>query len=303
MAVVTKEAVFAAADRIVDAGERVTQARVRQELGGGSFTTIGPFVAEWEASHTDKQQARETRVPDTVQAALAEVAGRLWKAASDEAALGLEAARREVEDLRAKSAAEVEQAAEVVQIVEGERDAALAQIEVLTVERDAAQSATSDAVAATKREADARAVAETTAARQEARAEAAEKAACKADAMAEEAAQRAATALAERDAARADAAEARKSGAEAVETERQRGAETAARAQAEATALREQVASLVAERDGLAARLVTAEAFIAKAEASVTKAERRADRAEARADAADARAAKIEAAASDAPRR
>lgn len=130
---ITRDAVFATADELAEQlGKAPTQAQVRDALGGGSFTTIGPHMKEWEAARAERTEARETQVPDAVQAALAEVAGRLWQVASSEAALGVEAARREVEDMRKDAAAEAAVSAEAIQIVEGERDAALGQVEALT---------------------------------------------------------------------------------------------------------------------------------------------------------------------------
>lgn len=132
---ITRDAVFTTADELAaQLGKAPTQAQVRDALGGGSFTTIGPHMKEWEAARAERAEARETSVPDTVQVALAEVAGRLWQVASTEAALGVEAARREVEDMRRDAAAEAAASAEAIQIVEGERDAALGQVEALTAD-------------------------------------------------------------------------------------------------------------------------------------------------------------------------
>lgn len=133
-ATITKEAVFVAAQAVMDRGERPTQALVRDELGGGSFTTIGPFMKEWEAARANQAEARETEIPDALQNALAEVAGRLWKTASAEAALGVEAARREVEEMKRISASEAAETAAAIQIVEGERDEAQARGEALAAE-------------------------------------------------------------------------------------------------------------------------------------------------------------------------
>lgn len=129
---ITKETFFETADRLLEEqGKPPTQGQMRDALGGGSFTTIGPLMKDWEAARAEQAEARETTVPDAVQVALSEVAGRLWQVASNEAALGVEAARREVEEMRKEAAAEAASSSEAIAIVEGERDAALERIEAL----------------------------------------------------------------------------------------------------------------------------------------------------------------------------
>lgn len=129
MAQITKQQVFEAADSLAESGEKITQQKIRDIIGGGSFTTIGPMLAEWQDTRAEVQKVRNVPLPDAVQGVLDDAAARLWKAASDAAALGVEAARQEVETLKAKAAAEVQEAAEVIAVVESERDAATAEAE------------------------------------------------------------------------------------------------------------------------------------------------------------------------------
>ncbi len=53
----TREAVFAACERIAARGEAVTLQSVRQEIGGGSLGTIQPLLKEWRAAQD--QAARD----------------------------------------------------------------------------------------------------------------------------------------------------------------------------------------------------------------------------------------------------
>ena len=46
----SQEAIWAAADALVEAGERPTLAAVRKAVGGGSFTTISEAMAEWRVA-------------------------------------------------------------------------------------------------------------------------------------------------------------------------------------------------------------------------------------------------------------
>lgn len=136
---ITKEAVFETANEILESGEKPTQKGV-QAILGGSFNTIGPLFREWEQTRAEQAEARETPIPVAVQDVLSEVAGRIWKTASAEAALGVEAARREVEQMRQDAAAEATATADIIQTIESDRDAAQAHVEALTAEtREQAQ--------------------------------------------------------------------------------------------------------------------------------------------------------------------
>ena len=239
---ITRDAVFATADELAaQLGRAPTQAQVRDALGGGSFTTIGPHMKEWEASRAERAEARETPVPDAVQAALAELAGRLWQVASSEAALGVEAARREVEDMRRDAAAEASASAEAIQIVEGERDAALAQVDALTGDLDGVRADLVRLQGDLRGQVEARTRAETQAEAANARAE-------RSDADRQVASE-------ERAKIEAEAANLR----EAVAT------------------LRETVAQLTAERSGLTDQLRASDDRTAKAEARAEKAEAKAE--------------------------
>lgn len=298
MATVTRESVFEAADAIAATGEIPIQAVVRERLGGGSFSTIGPFLREWQNLQVEKREVRETPIPETVQAALTEVGGRLWREAQNAASLGVESARREVEDMKSAAAKAEAEAAEVVRIVEEERDKALEMVESFRAKFNKANEELGDErVRRLHAEADAIKSKEQVRTA-EARVEAAVSETARADAAKEEAAQRAVEAIVERDIAQAEAVQVRRDATEAIETMRREGAKMIETAQAEAAALREQVAAtreqvarLTAERDGLTARLAATEAAVEKAEAAVEKAERRADRAEDRAAKAEAKAA------------
>ena len=246
---ITRDAVFEAAEELAaQLGKAPTQSQVREALGGGSFTTIGPFMKEWESARAEQSESRETPVPDSVQQALAEVAGRLWKVASAEAALGVEAARREVEDMRRDAAAEEASAAEAIGIVEGERDAALVHVEGLTADLNATRADLAQVQGDLRGQSEAR---------------------VRAEAQAE-----AATALADR----ADADR-------RVTQDRVRQAEAEAVALREMVSdQRAQLAQLGAERAGLVEQVKGATAATAAADARAAKAEARADRAEARAE-------------------
>lgn len=91
MAVGVPEAdVFAAADRVLERGERPTVERVRLELGRGSPARVGQLLEAWWDALA-KRLAGETRLPDLPKAASAAFT-ELWRVATDEALAQLEAA-------------------------------------------------------------------------------------------------------------------------------------------------------------------------------------------------------------------
>lgn len=266
-----KDKVFAAADAIAARGEPVTQLAVRVEMGGGSFSTIGPLLKEWKAANPDADRPAEQveDAPEAVQKVAAELVRRVWAEAQGVASVALEAMRQEVEDMRADTAAETAEMLEAMRVIESERDAAQAEGETL---RQTIADAREDA----RQASEGRAAAEANAIRETVRAEAAERETARADAAKAEADARTAQALAERDAARTEADEVRKAGADAVakaEAETAKARDAVAELREQAAALREQVVALTGERDGLAGRVAAAEGRADKAEARAEKAE------------------------------
>lgn len=246
-ATITKADVFDAAEKLKSAGKPVTQVSVREILGGGSFSTIGPLVREWEAAQVDSQEAREILIPDAISLMFSEVVGRLWKTATNEAALGVEAARRELEDLRRDAASEVKEAQEAIGVVEAERDAAVVSIATLTTDLAASQAQIARLQADLLSQSEARA---------------------RAEAQAEAAAERAARSDADRAAAILDRSQ--------LQDQLKTMAEVS-------SGHREEIATLKAELSGLSAQLETSRKAAADADDRAKKAETRAENAEARA--------------------
>lgn len=243
----SKEKVFIAAESIAARGEIVTQNAIREELGGGSFSTISPLLKEWRAQAAQAARPRrdaEEAIPEGVEKVVAELMRRTWAEAKNVASIGLEAARRDVEEARSQAAAELAEGAEIVVLLEAERDKAQAAAEAAIKERDAA-------IEHASAERDLRVIAEAETGRLRERVQGAERhaedsrdAAERAYLMKTEADTRAAQIAAERDAARAEADQARKDGAAAVADERRISSEAVKTLEATAADLRESVASL-----------------------------------------------------------
>lgn len=126
---ITAEAVAAAIEKIQERGDRVTLAAIRVELGGGSFSTISPLYQAWEQAQVESSQLAEVEVPDRLAVAGEEWVARIWKIAVDAASAGHEALRRELVEATETIDAVRAESAELIAIVEGERDEAQEQIE------------------------------------------------------------------------------------------------------------------------------------------------------------------------------
>jgi len=114
MAITTSQ-IHAAADQIAAAGQQPTMQAVRQALGSGSYSTIGPALADWRTQRQQQQAAAPVAgepVPGPVAERAADLAASIWAAAlaladgrlaAERAAL--EQARAELEDERAEAVA------------------------------------------------------------------------------------------------------------------------------------------------------------------------------------------------------
>ena len=78
-----------AADELAAKNESVTLAKVRDALGGGSFTTLSPMVKAWKAQHVAEAAAAE-ELPDEAQQAAEAAARTIWAAARADAAQRIE---------------------------------------------------------------------------------------------------------------------------------------------------------------------------------------------------------------------
>jgi hypothetical protein len=118
---ITKEQVFAAADRLFDEGTAPTLIGIRKDLGSGSFSTISTMLAEWKSASRKGDVVAE-EMPDDVQAIVEAAGSRLW-------ALALKMARDDAQLTKDESA-------ELVKMAEAARDEALQLATDLQVEND-----------------------------------------------------------------------------------------------------------------------------------------------------------------------
>ena len=107
--------IFQICDELNEKGQKPTLDRVRQALGGGSFTTIQPILREWKDKRSEEPASATTAVPDDIRGMLDGLAAQIWakasaKAGEDLKALrdGMQARLDEAEQERSDAAAEVE---------------------------------------------------------------------------------------------------------------------------------------------------------------------------------------------------
>lgn len=136
---ISREAIFAAADALVEAGERPTLEGVRQRVGG-SYTTISPLLNEWKAHRAAKTAPVQEPIPQAVQDKLSEVGGEIWRMASDLANTRLAAEREALEKARAEIEAERTEAVELADQLANEREALQVRLAELEASEAAARS-------------------------------------------------------------------------------------------------------------------------------------------------------------------
>lgn len=156
---ITTDSIYQAADAIAERGERPTLAAVRQELGGGSFTTIGEALKAWKAQQTSAHELAQVELPDALDQQARQLFGQLWKAATLEAENRLSAERTALAEAQEAAASEAQEAAEAVRTLEAEAEQAAQQIvalekqlvELERVARDAEQKAAAQQAAAAEK--------------------------------------------------------------------------------------------------------------------------------------------------------
>ena len=76
---VNQERVNVVCDELANAGKGATLAAVRDALGEGSFSTLGPMVRTWKAGRAEvKKDGVAVVVPEAVQAVGGRLLGEVW---------------------------------------------------------------------------------------------------------------------------------------------------------------------------------------------------------------------------------
>ena len=136
----SQEAIWAAADALVKAGERPTLAAVRKVVGGGSFTTISEAMGAWRGRQAIAEPVREP-APVAVSQQAAVLAAELWAQALAIAHERLQTDREALEAAREEMARERAEAVELADFLAAEMDQVRAELEagqMLLTEKDEA---------------------------------------------------------------------------------------------------------------------------------------------------------------------
>ena len=136
----SQQEIWAAADALVEAGERPTLAAVRKAVGGGSFTTISEAMAEWRIRQVLAEPVPEP-APIAVSQHAAVLAAELWAQAQAIAHERLQDDRNTLEAAREDMARERAEAVELADLLAGELDLVRAEQEagqILLAEKDEA---------------------------------------------------------------------------------------------------------------------------------------------------------------------
>jgi hypothetical protein len=104
-----KTKIFAICEELQKSGVKPTLERVREALGGGSFSTINPILKEWkEQQATGEQPVLE--LPAEALQAVNQAAALIWKIASDKSTELTNSIKTEFETLLKEAIAEKEEA-------------------------------------------------------------------------------------------------------------------------------------------------------------------------------------------------
>lgn len=137
----TTEAIHAAADKLHDQGITPTQTKVREALGGGSFSTIGEALKTWKQELQEHEQLKKTDMPDAIKDEGIVFIAKLWQEADQIANTNLSAEREALAIDRAKTQAEIDDANEAIAALEAEQ---LETLNLLKATEDRATKATAD---------------------------------------------------------------------------------------------------------------------------------------------------------------
>ena len=140
----TTEDIHAVADQLHADGITPTQTKVREALGGGSFSTIGEALKTWKQELQEHEQLRKSDMPESLRDGLIVYGAKLWQDAEQIANNNLKSDREALAIDKADSQAEVDNAKEAIATLEVEAEK---NKEALNLSIEKAQKATIEAEA------------------------------------------------------------------------------------------------------------------------------------------------------------
>ena len=119
---ITVEDIFAAADQLLERGEKPTLAAIRKIVGGGSMTTLSEGFHKWRARAAALAALERVPIPDAVVKDNQVWLDQLWNMAQDAAQDRLDQERRALAEVRDKMEAETREISQVTDDLAAELD-------------------------------------------------------------------------------------------------------------------------------------------------------------------------------------
>ena len=139
MALTTAD-IHAAADKLHAEGITPTQTKVREALGGGSFSTIGEALKTWKQELQEHEQLKKTDMPDAIKEEGLVFVAKLWQTADQIANANLSADREAHAIENAKKQAALDDANEAIATLEAEYSEMVVLLELTNQEAQRADS-------------------------------------------------------------------------------------------------------------------------------------------------------------------
>lgn len=128
----TTESIHKKADELLSNGVQPTLARIRESLGGGSFTTISEAMKLWRLEQEIEEDLRQVELPNSINDRLQTLGADMWRSAIDIAEERLLSERNALAVTQKKARTEVYEAQEAVKTLELEQTDLLVQLDELS---------------------------------------------------------------------------------------------------------------------------------------------------------------------------
>ena len=127
----TTESIHKKADELLSNGVQPTLARIRESLGGGSFTTISEAMKLWRLEQEIEEDLRQVELPNSINDRLQTLGADMWRSAIDIAEERLLSERNALAVTQKKARTEVYEAQEAVKTLELEQTDLLGCVDIL----------------------------------------------------------------------------------------------------------------------------------------------------------------------------
>lgn len=135
---ITTQQIHAIADQLQEQGTKPTLSKVRNALGGGSFTTISDAMRSWRQDHQEEQELQQVDLPSGITERLQSLGADVWQTAINMANDRLSKEREVLEVVKVKAQSETDEAQEAVKTLEQEQADLLQQLDEVTATAETA---------------------------------------------------------------------------------------------------------------------------------------------------------------------